>query len=123
MNDNIKIEPIEMDNGIGFRGSVSLSKEEIEKRVDFLEEHSKEFNKLVIKAENELYIKELLKRNNQLQSNWNSLREWLEEQHQFIIEIPAYTKEISIEHKTMEICYENVLDKMNELEGKDKDGI
>lgn len=52
-----------------------------------------------------------------LQSNWNSLREWLEKQHQFIIEIPAYTKEISIEHKTMETCYENVLDKMNELEG------
>lgn len=57
----------------------------------------------------------------QLQSNWNNLGEWLEEQHQFIIEIPAYTKEISIEHKTMEICYENVLDKMNELERKDKE--
>lgn len=54
-----------------------------------------------------------------LQTRWNSLREWLEEQHQFIIEIPAYTKEISIEHKTMEICYENVLDKMNELESSD----
>ena len=35
MNDNIKIEPIEMDNGIGFRGSVSLSKEEIEKKLIF----------------------------------------------------------------------------------------
>lgn len=58
---------------------------------------------------------------NKLQSNWNSLREWLENQHQFIIEIPAYTKEIAIEHKTMEICYENVLDKMNELEGVDND--
>ena len=65
--------------------------------------------------------KELLTYLEQLQSNWNSLREWLEEQHQFIIEIPAYTKEISIEHKTMEICYENVLDKMNELEGVDNE--
>ena len=98
MNDNIKIEPIEMDNGIGFRGSVSLSKEEIEKRVDFLEEHSKEFSELVIKAENELYIKELLKRNNQLQSNWNSLREWLEG----LGLADVYARE--------------VLDKMNELE-------
>lgn len=56
-----------------------------------------------------------------LQTRWNSLREWLEEQHQFIIEIPVYTKEISIEHKTMEICYENILDKMNELEGVDNE--
>ena len=103
MNDNIKIEPIEMDNGIGFRGSVSLSKEEIEKRVDFLEEHSKEFNKLVIKAENELYIKELLKRNNQLQSNWNSLREWLLKD----------TKDTFFEV----VRIKDILDKMNELEG------
>lgn len=46
----------------------------------------------------------------------NELKEWLEEQHQFIIEIPAFTKEISQEHKTMELCYENVLDKIEELE-------
>ena len=51
----------------------------------------------------------------------NELEKWLEEQHQFIIEIPAYTKEISIEHKTMEICYENVLDKLQELLGSDKE--
>ena len=51
----------------------------------------------------------------------NELEKWLEEQHQFIIEIPAYTKEISIEHKTMEICYENVLDKLQELKGSDKE--
>ena len=98
MNDELKIEAIETNNGIGFKGSVSLSREEIEKRVDFLEEHSKEFNKLVIKAENELYIKELLRRNNQLQSNWNSLREII--------------KDLGIDY---------LLDKMNELEGeKDK---
>ena len=51
----------------------------------------------------------------------NELEKWLEEQHQFIIEIPAYTKEISIEHKTMEICYENLLDKLQELKGDDKE--
>ena len=50
----------------------------------------------------------------------NELKKWLEEQHQFIIEIPAYTKEIAVEHKTMEICYENVLDKLQELKGDDK---
>ena len=118
MNDNIKIEPIEMDNGIGFRGSVSLSKEEIEKRVDFLEEHSKEFNKLVIKAENELYIKELLKRNNQLQSNWNSLREFvtLKEKPKVFGAKNGKTLELAID-----LVFDMVLDKMNELEGKDKE--
>ena len=49
------------------------------------------------------------------------LEKWLEEQHQFIIEIPAFTKEISIEHKTMELCYENILDKLQELKGSDKE--
>ncbi|MBR1386246.1 MAG: hypothetical protein IJ568_05410 [Bacilli bacterium] len=112
MNDDIKIEPIEMDNGIGFRGSISLSKEEIAKRVDFLEKHSKEFNKLVIKAENELYIKELLKRNNQLQSNWNSLKELIEKrrEHYRYFKDNRYRKFLS-----------ELLDEMNELEGKDKE--
>lgn len=50
----------------------------------------------------------------------NELKKWLEEQHQFIIEIPAFTKEISQEHKVMECCYEDVLDKINELEGDNK---
>ena len=56
--------------------------------------------------------------NERLNNIINELEKWLEEQHQFIIEIPAYTKEISIEHKTMEICYENVLDKLQELKRK-----
>lgn len=47
----------------------------------------------------------------------NELEKWLEEQYQFIIEIPAFTKEISQEHKTMEICYEIILDKIKELKG------
>ena len=50
----------------------------------------------------------------------DDLEKWLEEQHQFIIEIPAYTKEISIEHKTMELCYENILDKLKELKEEGK---
>ena len=66
---------------------------------------------------NDYYYYYLLKCENIL----NELEKWLEEQHQFIIEIPAYTKEISIEHKTMGICYENVLDKLQQLKGSDKE--
>ena len=74
-NEEIKITPIKMDNGIGFKGAVTMSNEEIEKRVDFMEEHMKEFNTLVIKAENELYIKELLKRNELLRNENQQLKE------------------------------------------------
>lgn len=54
--------------------------------------------------------------NKKLKYNWNKLKEWLKEQDVFITELPAFTKEISIEHKTMSICYENILDKMQEIE-------
>lgn len=50
------------------------------------------------------WIVELRKENEQLRSNWNSLREWLEE------EIP---KQPTLPFKSV---YE-ILDKMNELEG------
>ena len=59
--------------------------------------------------------------NKRLNNIINELEKWLEEQHQFIIEIPAFTKEIAVEHKTMEICYENILDKLQELKGEDKE--
>ena len=48
---------------------------------------------------------ELLKMIKELQSNWNSLREWLE----------SKTKYISTKN------YGDVLEYMNELEGKDKE--
>ena len=48
--EEIKITSIKMDNGIGFRGSVTMSNEEVEKRVNFMEEHMKDFNNLVIKV-------------------------------------------------------------------------
>ena len=51
------------------------------------------------------WIVELRKENNKLQYNWNSLREWLEETM-----------------KKENIYPFMVLDKMNELEGKDKNG-
>ena len=48
----------------------------------------------------------------QLQSNWNSLREWLEKQNKFYeVSTMGYSYGV--------IC--NVLDKMNELEGKNKE--
>jgi hypothetical protein len=47
---------------------------------------------------------------NQLQSNWNSLREWLE------ILINGNLYSLSFKEPLR-----NVLDKMNELEGKDKE--
>ena len=55
---------------------------------------------------------ELIKMIKQLQSNWDSLREWLEKQNNF--------------YKTSTMCYSygvicNVLDKMDELERGDKD--
>lgn len=52
----------------------------------------------------------------QLEHNWNELKKWLKEQDVFITELPAFTKDIGIEHRTMSICYENILDKMQELE-------
>ena len=57
--------------------------------------------------------KELYEKENK---NWNELKEWIKEQDVFITELPAFTKEISIEHKIMAICYENILDKMEDLE-------
>ena len=51
-----------------------------------------------------------------LEHNWNELKKWLEEQDIFITELPVFMKEIAIEHKTMSLCYKNILDKMTELE-------
>lgn len=108
----VKITPIEMENGIGFKGTVSISDEELKNRVDFLEQHTKEFSELVIKTENELYIRELLQRNenlkqelNQYKNNWEELKKWLKK----VVEI--YN---NIDIKTLLM----VLDKMKELEGE-----
>lgn len=81
----------------------------INKYIDELDENCK-LSELWCKSQQE---------NKQLKNNWNKLKKWLEEQDIFITELPAFTKEITIEHKTMSICYENILDKMQELEGSD----
>ena len=65
-------------------------------------------NKFLFEKYNELQKQndDLMKENNKLQSNWNSLREWLKE----------YSQDLEFR------CYmDMVLDKMNELEGKDKE--
>ncbi len=55
-----------------------------------------------------------LKENQKLQSNWNSLREWLEKHRARLYEANFY------DIKTIE-CVEALLDKMNELEGKNNE--
>lgn len=103
---------------------IAMSKEEMNKLKDLLtsgtglrhygiELKNGEYLDLVEYKDYEILEKE----NEQLKNNWNELKKWLEEQDIFITELPAFTKEITIEHKTMSICYENILDKMQELEG------
>ena len=52
---------------------------------------------------------------NQLQSNWNSLREWLESRTN------NFQEDVSTPILHEQIVCSLILDKMNELEGKDKD--
>jgi len=66
-----------------------------------------ELNKTVERLNKIPNMNDLVKENNQLQSNWNSLREYVEE---------LYNKEGS----WAGCGARYVLDKMNELEGKDK---
>ena len=76
-------------------------------------------------------IEELQKENHQLQSNWNSLREFIEENKKVAME---YTKRVELSdlcqgdypvpyyHAIKRIDLDDLyLDKMNELEGDDED--
>lgn len=57
----------------------------------------------------------------ELQNNWNELKKWLEEQKEFIEDIPTFTLEITHNHFGMVGAYKNTLSKMQELEqGKDE---
>ena len=69
----------------------------------------------------EFTICEIVIENQRLESNWNELKEWLKEQDIFITELPAYTKEIGIEHKIMSNCYEATIDKMEEIESRNNE--
>ena len=69
---------------------------------------------------NKLQMKSIVDYADKLQSNWNSLREWLKNK------IDNFQDDVSEpilhEQMTMRVIYEYMenLDKMNELEGKDK---
>ena len=104
------------------RFEISILKDDKEHLGEFLKESNEEIERLNNKVEElmELYTTERHCKDD-YKYIINELEKWLEEQHQFIIEIPAFTKEISIEHKTMELCYENILDKLQELKGSDKE--
>lgn len=48
------------------------------------------------------------------------LEQYYKEQLEFIVELPVYTKDIAQEHKVMELCYEDFLNKIQELKEKYK---
>ena len=95
-----------------------LSNEEYDKFYNYFNEIRKPNILIDIKDISEVIkqIETISKELDQYKNNWEELKKWLEEQHQFIIVIPAFTKEIIQEHKTMELCYEDILNKMKELE-------
>ena len=82
----------------------------------------------------EIAIKQLQQENKQLKEDFavlkilqmntnnilNELEKYYKEQLEFIIELPAYTKDIAQEHKVMELCYEDFLNKIQELKEKYK---
>lgn len=90
-----------------------------------------ELNKTVERLNKIPNYDDLMKENNKLQSNWNSLRECIEENKKVAME---YTRKIELSdlcqgdypvpyyYAIKRIDLDNLyLDKMNELEGKDKD--
>ena len=92
-----------------------LGKEEllaIKQEIERLKEENKKYNK---------WIESLNKDNHRLNNIINELEQWLEEQKHFIINTPSYTEEIKVEHKIMFNDYENVLIKIEELKGSDKE--
>lgn len=52
-----------------------------------------------------------------LKKQKEELRDWLEEQIEFVSNIPTFTKEIKLSHKQQISIYRYILDKIEELEG------
>lgn len=84
-----------------------LNEEEYDKFYNYFNEIRKP--NIIVDIKDDENIKGLI---NQLQSNWNSLREWLKEE----IEKVNGTENVCFQ----KVYYEEVLNKMNELEGDDK---
>lgn len=53
-------------------------------------------------------------------TNWNKLKKWINEQKEFIKELPTYTNDIMNNHIGMIGAYNNVLEEMIELDKVDK---
>ncbi len=79
---------------------------------EFGAEVGNDLKRIIIKKEQEI---------NQLQSNWNSLREWLEKEIDFQSKIGRTIINGMTFIGQNESVYKGVLNKMNELEGRDKD--
>ena len=126
MNDILKealkdIPTIKSDLSISAYGSIDLD----------------ELNKAVERLNKIPNYDDLMKENNKLQSNWNSLRECIigviegaRDELNTIIHTTDISTEAGLEYinqcsREFDVIRKNleiVLDKMNELEGKDKDG-
>ena len=77
-----------------------------------MNERIEELMSIVSEGQNSIQRQEIEDYINQLQSNWNSLREWLKEE----IEKVNGTENVCFQ----KVYYEEVLDKMNELESDEK---
>ena len=69
------------------------------------------------RVESQKYIVRTNQKLKQIQSNWNSLREWLKEQ---IKDTVKFKNALGYSHEDKH--FQKILDKMNELEGKDNNG-
>ena len=104
MNDILKealkdIPTIKSDLPISAYGSIDLD----------------ELNKTVERLNKIPNYDDLMKENNKLQSNWNSLRDWLKTERDYYFENYYYSDFNAYGSKL-----NDVLNKMNELEGNDK---
>lgn len=83
--------------------------------------NAEECNDEPYKLLNPIEVNEIMDYITKLQNNWNELKKWLEEQKEFLENIPTFTLEITHNHFGMVGAYKNTLGKMQELEqGKDE---
>ena len=107
MNDDIKWKidaEIEKDKRVT---ELKWQNQELKQVNDYLQEKLHEIKEPINHYHSECV--ELRRICNQLQSNWNSLREWLEEQSNSML------SNVGIP----DIVFRPIINKMNELEGKD----
>ena len=112
MNDDIKWKidvEIEKDKRVT---ELKWQNQKLKEANDYLQEKLHEISKNISTNHYHSECVELRRINNQLQSNWNSLREYLEKMklnRRYDNDVERFT------------AYDDALDKMNELEEKDKE--